>query len=134
MSRLLPCPNHRQIRPHHETSLPPATGRRSVFIRENRRIFTFQTTTAWIFKVQESRTAGPRWRGWLALSAFVLAAPVQIQGADNQAPPGFTSLFNGKDLSGWKIPAGDNGHWKSSGRRSHRLRRPSEASGDKRPL
>jgi len=23
-----------------------------------------------------------------------------------------TSLFNGKDLSGWKIPAGDNGHWK----------------------
>ena len=29
------------------------------------------------------------------------------------APPaGFTSLFNGKDLAGWKIPAGDNGHWK----------------------
>jgi hypothetical protein len=27
-------------------------------------------------------------------------------------PAGFTSLFNGKDLSGWKIPAGDNGHWK----------------------
>jgi len=23
-----------------------------------------------------------------------------------------TSLFNGRDLSGWKIPAGDNGHWK----------------------
>jgi hypothetical protein len=23
-----------------------------------------------------------------------------------------TTLFNGKDLSGWKIPAGDNGHWK----------------------
>jgi hypothetical protein len=22
------------------------------------------------------------------------------------------SLFNGKDLAGWKIPAGDNGHWK----------------------
>jgi hypothetical protein len=28
------------------------------------------------------------------------------------APAGFTSLFNGKDLAGWKIPAGDNGHWK----------------------
>ena len=29
-------------------------------------------------------------------------------------PPGegWASLFNGKDLSGWKIPAGDNGHWK----------------------
>jgi len=26
--------------------------------------------------------------------------------------PGFTSLFNGKDLTGWKVPAGDNGHWK----------------------
>ena len=25
---------------------------------------------------------------------------------------GFTSLFNGKDFTGWKIPAGDNGHWK----------------------
>ena len=24
---------------------------------------------------------------------------------------GFISLFNGKDLSGWKIPEGDNGHW-----------------------
>lgn len=25
---------------------------------------------------------------------------------------GFTSLFNGKDLSGWKVPEGDNDHWK----------------------
>lgn len=24
---------------------------------------------------------------------------------------GYTSLFNGKDLSGWVIPEGDNGHW-----------------------
>jgi hypothetical protein len=24
----------------------------------------------------------------------------------------FVSLFNGKDLTGWKIPEGDNGHWK----------------------
>lgn len=31
------------------------------------------------------------------------------------APPkgeGWESLFNGKDLTGWKIPDGDNGHWK----------------------
>lgn len=29
-------------------------------------------------------------------------------------PPGegWKSLFNGKDLTGWKIPQGDNGHWK----------------------
>jgi len=32
--------------------------------------------------------------------------------AQNSAPAGFVSIFNGKDLSGWKIPAGDNGHWK----------------------
>jgi len=24
---------------------------------------------------------------------------------------GYTSLFNGEDLTGWKIPEGDNGHW-----------------------
>ena len=24
---------------------------------------------------------------------------------------GYTSLFNGKDLSGWIVPDGDNGHW-----------------------
>ena len=32
--------------------------------------------------------------------------------AQVKAPEGFTSLFNGTDLSGWKIPEGDNGHWK----------------------
>jgi hypothetical protein len=26
---------------------------------------------------------------------------------------GFTSLFNSKDLSGWVVPEGDNGHWKA---------------------
>ena len=31
------------------------------------------------------------------------------------APPpgeGWKSLFNGKDMTGWKVPQGDNGHWK----------------------
>ena len=27
-------------------------------------------------------------------------------------PKGFVSLFNGKNLDGWKVPKGDNGHWK----------------------
>jgi hypothetical protein len=40
---------------------------------------------------------------WLAGSLALYAQP---------APPGFVSLFNGKDLTGWKIPEGDNGHWK----------------------
>jgi hypothetical protein len=41
----------------------------------------------------------------LALSSVALAA-------DNVPPEGFVSLFNGKDLSGWTVPEGDNGHWK----------------------
>ena len=41
-----------------------------------------------------------------------LAAPIPALGADNQPPPGFIALFNGRDLSGWKVPQGDNGHWK----------------------
>ncbi len=32
--------------------------------------------------------------------------------AQGQAPAGFVSLFNGTDFSGWKVPEGDNGHWK----------------------
>ena len=32
--------------------------------------------------------------------------------AQSTTPPGFTALFNGRDLSGWRIPAGDNGHWR----------------------
>ena len=32
--------------------------------------------------------------------------------AQSAIPAGFTSLFNGKDLTGWKIPVGDGGHWK----------------------
>lgn len=32
--------------------------------------------------------------------------------ADDRVPDGFVSLFNGKNLDGWKIPEGDNGHWK----------------------
>jgi hypothetical protein len=41
-----------------------------------------------------------------ALSAAVPAAAA----ADDDA--GFVPLFNGRDLAGWKVPAGDNGHWK----------------------
>ncbi len=43
---------------------------------------------------------------------LVLNLAVAAQAADNEPPPGFIALFNGKDLSGWKIPEGDGGHWK----------------------
>ena len=48
----------------------------------------------------------------LVPAAITLAAPVSSPAADNQPPAGFTALFNGHDLTGWKIPDGDNGHWK----------------------
>lgn len=31
---------------------------------------------------------------------------------DMEIPDGFVSLFNGKDFTNWKVPVGDNGHWK----------------------
>ena len=48
----------------------------------------------------------------LALVIFCASIALSSLAADNEAPAGFTSLFNGKDLNGWKIPEGDNGHWK----------------------
>src|SRR5690606_12172167 len=37
----------------------------------------------------------------------LLSVAAFAQSADSATP-----LFNGKDLAGWKVPAGDNGHWK----------------------
>src|SRR6266436_623973 len=43
--------------------------------------------------------------------ALVCAAALAYGGVA-AAADGFVSLFNGHDLSGWKVPVGDNGHWK----------------------
>lgn len=43
---------------------------------------------------------------WLALSVFLGVIPFAFS-ADNTPPEGFTALFNGKDLSGWKGLVGD---------------------------
>ena len=43
---------------------------------------------------------------------FVVLAGATIALAQGQAPAGFVSLFNGSDFSAWKVPEGDNGHWK----------------------
>jgi hypothetical protein len=44
--------------------------------------------------------------------AVAVAAGRPLPAADTKPPEGFTSLFNGSSLSGWKVPDGDNGHWK----------------------
>lgn len=42
------------------------------------------------------------------LLCCLLVAPASAGGP----PKGFTPLFDGKDLEAWKVPEGDNGHWK----------------------
>lgn len=44
----------------------------------------------------------------LAIATFAWGAAW----GDDGPPPGFESLFNGKDLTGWIVPEGDHGHWK----------------------
>jgi len=64
------------------------------------------------------------------LLAVAAAAALALPAAADEAPKGFTSLFNGKDLKGWKVPEGDNGHWKVvNGVIDYDAR--SEAKGDK---
>lgn len=46
-----------------------------------------------------------------AIATFSSASPAD-EDKDNVPPAGFVALFNGRDFSGWKVPAGDNGHWK----------------------
>ena len=49
------------------------------------------------------------------LAATAIATVVSALSAVNISagvPDGFETLFNGKDLSGWTVPEGDNGHWK----------------------
>lgn len=48
---------------------------------------------------------GMLWLGMLG----VLTAGAAIAA---EPPPGFTSLFNGSDFTNWKVPDGDNGHWR----------------------
>lgn len=58
-----------------------------------------------------SQTFAPIRRAFAALCcAGALTLP--LFAADNVAPDGFVALFNGKDFSNWKVPEGDNGHWK----------------------
>lgn len=46
------------------------------------------------------------------IATVVLALLSVASVARAELPPGFESLFNGKDLTHWVVPEGDNGHWK----------------------
>jgi 3-keto-disaccharide hydrolase len=74
-------------------------------------------------EVTVGRDCNPR-KGYLALESEgsechfrnirIHELPSSNPPAEQIANPyaGYVSLFNGKDLTGWKVPAGDNGHWK----------------------
>jgi hypothetical protein len=47
-----------------------------------------------------------------AIMILSVAAFAQTNENPKKIPEGFVSLFNGKNLDNWKIPPGDNGHWK----------------------
>ena len=49
---------------------------------------------------------------WLKRLVVLPILMICLSGADDSPTAGFVSLFNGRDLSGWVLPAGDNGHWK----------------------
>ncbi|MFT4692148.1 MAG: 3-keto-disaccharide hydrolase [Verrucomicrobiia bacterium] len=46
------------------------------------------------------------------LLAFTASDAVAAKKKNNRPPAGFEALFNGKDLTNWQVPEGDNGHWK----------------------
>ena len=48
----------------------------------------------------------------ILVALIALAALDAATSAYGQTPDGFTPLFDRKDLTGWKVPEGDNGHWK----------------------
>jgi hypothetical protein len=49
----------------------------------------------------------------LALGVFLAASRLLTHSAS--AADAFVPLFNGRDLTGWRIPEGDGGHWKVVG-------------------
>jgi len=49
---------------------------------------------------------------FFSLLILVMTGTTLAQDKDEKIPDGFISLFNGKDMNNWKLPEGDNGHWK----------------------
>ena len=47
----------------------------------------------------------------ISLILFAFAGISNAQLESRFEKEGYTQLFNGEDLTGWKIPDGNNGHW-----------------------
>jgi hypothetical protein len=47
----------------------------------------------------------------VGLILFIFSGTCHAQGMCKFKEEGYTQLFNGENLAGWKIPEGDNGHW-----------------------
>lgn len=45
-------------------------------------------------------------------AATLILATLLASSGVHARQDGYTTLFNGRDLTGWKVPAGDNGHWR----------------------
>jgi hypothetical protein len=50
--------------------------------------------------------------GSIPLLALVVIIAACASGRAELPREGWMPLFNGRDLSGWKVPEGDNGHWR----------------------
>ena len=48
----------------------------------------------------------------LSAIALLLFVTGTSMAGEPEPPKGFVRLFNGKDFTNWKVPEGDNGHWK----------------------
>lgn len=48
----------------------------------------------------------------LVFLVFTIGAGLLAVAQKPVVPEGFTPIFNGSDFTSWKVPEGDNGHWK----------------------
>ncbi|MGI8784621.1 MAG: 3-keto-disaccharide hydrolase [Acidobacteriota bacterium] len=48
----------------------------------------------------------------VSVGAVALLVLVSMLCVFGQKADGFVTIYNGQDFTGWKVPAGDNGHWK----------------------
>jgi len=49
------------------------------------------------------------------VAPIVVLAGLAAASPAGRAATDFVPLFNGRDFAGWKVPAGDNGHWRIAG-------------------